>query len=80
VVKNGAAQEERETAGDAGLRRSGPMEMRKEGKEEKMCHGRKGRPTAGFGPNRRGEGRVMKNTFPNFLFYFPFSFSNRIQI
>ena len=66
--------------GDARPRSSGPAEMRKEGEEEKMGHGRKGRPTAGIGPNRRGEGRVMKNIFPNFLFYFPFSFSNRIQI
>ena len=33
-----------------------------------------------FRPRKEERGREMKNTFPNFLFYFPFSFSNQIQL
>ena len=70
AVKNGAAQEEREMAGDAGPRRSGPAEMRKEGEEEKMGRGRIER-AGRLAQNERGRKEGEKNCF-SFFFSNPF--------
>ena len=67
----------------AGLETGGP---RGEGSEEERTG--QGGPAVGlskmreqaFRPRKEERGREMKNIFPNFLFYFPFSFSNQIQL